>query len=254
MEIKALLEHHILDHVWKWLNFGPLNLPLSKHLLMMLTAAFIMVVLFPLVARSRSKALSPFRTATEAVVLFIRDDIVLPNLGGEGRRYLHYFSSLFFFILLCNLLGMVPYGATATGNLAVTATLALTALLFIIFSGARHQGFVNFIKHLVPAGVPVWLFPLLFPIEVMGLLTKTFALCVRLFANMIGGHIVILSFLGLIFVFGKVNLLLGLGAVAPFSVTMILFVSLLELFVAFLQAYIFTFLTAIFAGAAMHPH
>ncbi|MEA3306492.1 MAG: F0F1 ATP synthase subunit A, partial [Elusimicrobiota bacterium] len=110
------------------------------------------------------------------------------------------------------------------------------------------------IKHIVPSGVPVWLFPLLFPIEIIGLITKSFALCIRLFANMIAGHIVILSFMGLIFMFGAINPLLGLGVTAPVSMVMILFVSLLELFVACLQAYIFTFLTAIFVGGAMHPH
>jgi len=254
MEISQILEHHILDHVWKWIAFGPLHLPISKHFFMMIVSAFILLVIFPVVIRSKGRFFSPVRSMIEAVALFIRDDVILPNLGKSGLRYWHCFSTLFFFILFCNLLGLVPYGATATGNLAVTGTLALTALAFIVFSGAREQGPVNFIKHIVPSGVPVWLVPLLFPIEIVGLLTKTFALCVRLFANMIAGHIVILSFLGLIFIFGKVSLLLGLGAVAPLSIVMILFVSLLEIFVAFLQAYIFVFLTAIFAGMAMHPH
>ncbi len=254
MDLKEILEHHIIDHVWNWVNLGSLKLPLSKHLLMMLIAAFIMVVLFPLIIRIKSSKLMPFKTALEAMFLFIREDIVIPNLGKGGLKYLPYFATLFFFILICNLLGMIPFGASATGNIAVTAAMALTTFVFINFAGIREQGAVSYIKHIVPSGVPVWLFPLLFPIEVVGLLTKSFALCVRLFANMIAGHIVILSFMGLIFMFGAINPWLGLGVTAPVSVVMILFVSLLELFVAFLQAYIFTFLTAIFVGAAMNPH
>ncbi len=254
MDLKEILEHHIIDHIWSWVNLGSLQLPLSKHLLMMVIAALIMLVFFPLIIRIKSSKLMPFKTALEAMFLFIRDDIVIPNLGRGGTKYLSYFATLFFFILICNLLGMVPYGASATGNIAVTGAMAFTTFVFINFAGIREQGFISYIKHIVPAGVPGWLFPLLFPIEIVGLLTKSFALCIRLFANMIAGHIVILSFMGLIFMFGSINLAVGLGLTAPVSVVMILFVSLLEIFVSFLQAYIFTFLTAIFVGAAMHPH
>ena len=254
MDLKEILEHHIIDHAWNWVNLGPLHLPLSKHLLMMIIAASIMIILFPLIIRIKKGKLMPFKIAFEAMFLFIREDIVIPNLGQGGLKYLPYFATLFFFILICNLLGMVPFGASATGNIAVTGAMALSTFVFINFAGIREQGFGSYLKHIVPAGVPGWLFPLLFPIEIMGLLTKTFALCVRLFANMIAGHIVILSFMGLIFMFGAINPWLGLGVAAPVSVVMILFVSCLELFVAFLQAYIFTFLTAIFVGAAMNPH
>jgi F-type H+-transporting ATPase subunit a len=154
--------------------------------------------------------------------------------------------SMFFFILFCNLLGMVPFGATATGNIAVTATLALTTLAMINISGIRHHGVGPYVKSLIPHGLPVWLVPLMFPIEVLGLLTKSFALCIRLFANMIAGHIVILAFMGLIFLFGSL-------LVAPVSVAAAVGMSMLELFVAFLQAYIFTLLSAIFIGGAVHP-
>ena len=253
MELKEILEHHIVDHIWSWVHLGPLNLPLSRHLLMMGIASVILLVVFPLLISSKSKALSPFRAMIEIIVLFIRDEIVIPNLGHHGTGYLGYFSTLFFFILVLNLLGLVPYGATATGNLAVTAGLAITTFCLINFAGIREQGLLGYMGHIVPKGVPVWLYPLLFPIEVIGLLTKTFALCIRLFANMIGGHIVILSFISFIFIFGSFGLGAGLG-VAPISVGLVLFTLMLELFVAFLQAYVFVFLTAIFTGAAMHPH
>ncbi len=242
-----------MDHIWSWVAFGPLRLPVSKHLLMMGIAAFIMLVLFPLLIRSRSAALAPFRAFIEIIVLFIRDEIVVPNLGSKGAGYIGYFSTLFFFILILNLLGLVPYGASATGNLAVTGGLALTTFALINFAGVREQGLLGYLGHIVPKGVPGWLYAPLFVIELLGLVTKTFALCIRLFANMIGGHIVILSFVSFIFIFGSFGAAAGFG-VAPISVALVLFSMTLELFVAFLQAYVFVFLTAIFTGAAMHPH
>ncbi|HNW43350.1 MAG TPA: F0F1 ATP synthase subunit A [Elusimicrobiales bacterium] len=253
MGLKEILEHHVVDHIWSWVVFGPLRLPVSKHLLMLGIASLIMLVALPLLIRSRSAALAPFRAMIEIIVLFLRDEVVVPNLGHKGAAYLGYFSTLFFFILILNLLGLVPYGSTATGNLAVTAGLALTTFALINFAGIREQGVVSYFVHIVPKGVPGWLYPLLFPIEVVGLVTKAFALCIRLFANMIAGHIVILAFISFIFIFGSLNMFLGLG-VAPVAVGLVLFTLLLELFVAFLQAYVFVFLTAIFTGAAMHPH
>ncbi len=253
MGLKEIIEHHVLDHVWSRLAFGPLSLPISKHLLMMGIASLILLVVFPLLIRSRSAALAPFRAMVEVIFLFIRDEIVLPNLGPKGAPYMGYFATLFFFILVVNLIGLVPYGATATGNLAVTGGLALISFLVINFTGMKEQGVIGYFAHLVPKGVPVWLYPILFPIEVLGLFIKAVALCIRLFANMLGGHIVILSFISFIFIFGSLGAAVGF-AVAPVSVLLVLFMMCLELFVAFLQAYIFVFLTAIFTGMAMHAH
>ncbi|MFH1619017.1 MAG: F0F1 ATP synthase subunit A [bacterium] len=254
MDFKVVLEHHILDRVVAWIRFAGWELPVSRHLLMMWIAGLLLVGCLPLIIRSRARFFSPFRIAVETVALFIRDEMVIPSLGREGARFTSYFCSLFFFILVCNLLGLVPFGATATGNISVTAGMAFTTFLLINFAGIKEQGLVNYLQHMVPKGVPGWLAPFIFLLEFLSMLTKIFALCIRLFANMISGHIVILSFMGLIFIFGQVHPLLGLGLTAPLAVTMILFVSLLEIFVAFLQAYIFTLLTAMFTGAAMHPH
>jgi len=253
MGLKEILEHHIVDHIWSWVMLGPLRLPISKHLLMMGIASLILLVVFPVIIRSRSKALAPFRSMIEIIVLFLRDEVVAPNLGHSAGQYMGYFSTLFFFILVLNLIGLVPYGATATGNLAVTAGLALSTFALINFAGIREQGIIGYFSHIVPKGVPGWLYPLLFPIELIGLLTKTFALCIRLFANMIAGHIVILAFISFIFIFGSLSAIVGFG-VAPISVGLVLFTLFLELFVAFLQAYVFVFLTAIFVGGAVHPH
>ncbi|PIS46811.1 MAG: ATP synthase F0 subunit A [Elusimicrobia bacterium CG08_land_8_20_14_0_20_51_18] len=254
MELKEILEHHIIDHVYDWINVSGLKLPFSKHLLMMAIASSVLLFVFPVIVRSRIRFLSPVRSMLEIILIFIRDEIVLPNLGSKGAGYLHYFATLFFFILVMNLLGFIPFGSTATGNIAVTLAMALTTFVLVNFAGIRAQGPVSYLKHLVPSGVPSWLYPLLFPIELIGMFTKTFALAIRLFANMIAGHIVILVFISFIFIFGSINLYLGLFVTAPVSVLLVIFISLLELFVAFLQAYVFTFLTAIFTGAAMHPH
>jgi F-type H+-transporting ATPase subunit a len=248
MNFIEMLEHHLLDHAYTRLPavLG-VSLPISKHLVMMWIASGLAVMLFvPVGIAARSGRRNAVVSLVETFAMFIRDDIVVPNIGEHGRKYVPYFLSLFFFILFCNLLGLVPFGATATGNIAVSGALALTTLAMINISGAREQGFFAYVKNLVPHGLPAWLLPLMFPIEIIGLLTKSFALCIRLFANMIAGHIVILAFLALIFLFGSVW-------VAPASVAAALGMNMLEIFVAFLQAYIFTLLSSIFIGAAVHP-
>lgn len=254
MELKEILEHHIIDHVYYWIKVAGFNLPFSKHFLMMLIVSFILIFVFPVVINSKSRILFPLRSIIEIILIFIRDEVVKPNLGHLAHKYVPYFATLFFFILLMNLLGFVPFGATATGNIAVTLGLALTTFILINFAGVKEAGLSHYIKTFVPSGVPWWLYPVIIPIEIIGLFTKTFALAIRLFANMISGHIVILVFISFIFIFGAINVYLGLFLTAPVSVFLVLFVSLLEVFVAFLQAYIFTFLTAIFVSQAVSSH
>jgi F-type H+-transporting ATPase subunit a len=164
-------------------------------------------------------------------------------MGPGGVRYMPYLLTTFFFILLMNLMGLIPYGASATGNLNVTAGLAIIAFVVIQGAAIRSQGIGHYLAHLT-GGVHWSLWPIMVPIEILGLFTKPFALCIRLFANMTGGHIVIVSLIGLIFIFKSY-----IVAVLPAGfVVGILF---LELFVAFLQAYIFTMLTALFMGLGM---
>lgn len=254
MELKEILEHHIMDHIYGWFNLLGLNLPISKHLLMIVIVSFILFFIFPLILTSHSRFLKPLKIIIEIIVIFIRDNIVKPNLGEYSSRYTPYFVTLFFFILLMNLLGFVPYGATATGNISVTVGLALTTFLLINYTGIKKHGFVNYIKCFIPHGIPVFLYPIIFPIEFIGLFTKTFALAIRLFANMIAGHFVMVVLISFIFIFGAINLHLSLFVISPVVVLMVLFVSLLEVLVAFLQAYIFTFLTAIFTSQAMSSH
>ncbi len=231
------------------LQIGGLDLSITKHLVMMWIVVFLLLVLIPWAVKRRKMIPSGFSTLVEMVLLFIRDEIAIKNMGKEaGRKYLPFLTTIFFFILFCNLLGLIPFMATATGNISVTAALALMAFFMIQFSGIRKHGFANHVKHLIPPGLPFGfvMIPLMAVVETMGVLAKPFALCVRLFANMVAGHVVILSLLGLIFIFKSV-------LVAPVSVAFALFIYLLEIFVSLLQAYIFTILTALFMGASINP-
>jgi F-type H+-transporting ATPase subunit a len=184
----------------------------------------------------------------EALIAFVHDEVVEPNFHGKSaRKAMPYFSTVFFFIFFANYLGLIPSLSTATGNLAVTGGLALCTLVGIIGVGFVKQGPLWIIKGIVPSGIPVLLFPLIWVIEFMGMLIKPFALTVRLFANMTAGHIVVIIFLYLVVMFQ--NLWVGVG-----SVSGSLMIYLLELLVAFIQAYIFTSLSAMFISASMHSH
>lgn len=258
MSIGDAILHHVQDtdvfDLWplghivlpKIYLFG-LNFSITKHLLMMWIASAVLILLFRRAFREQRPVPTGMASLLEAIVVFLRDEVILPNMGEEaGKRYLPFLLTIFFFILFCNLLGLIPYGAAATGNVTVTAALALLALAMIQLGGIRDHGLKHHFQNLIPHGIPVWLLPVMIPVEILGQFTKPFALCIRLFANMTAGHIVILSFLGLVAVFQSVF-------VAFVSVPFALFISLLELFVAFLQAYIFTMLTSLFMGMAIHP-
>ncbi len=248
MDFLHVLEHHILDHrIATMFVAGGVPFYFSKHVMMMWIAGGLLITTLPLLARAWPTVPSGPRAFLEIFVVFIRDEVVLPNTGKEGLVYLPYFLTLFFFILTVNLLGMIPFGASATGNISVTAALAVCTFFLINIAGIREHGFFHHIKNFIPHGLPAWLIPLMLPLEIMGLFTRAFALCIRLFANMIAGHIVLLAFLCLSFLLGSI--LVSVGSV-PIAVGL----SVLETFVCFLQAYIFTFLTAIFVGASLHPH
>ncbi len=249
------LLHHIYDSRVIEFPGGHLELPhfelfgidlsLTKHVVFLWLAAVILIVTLSIVARKNAKNKIPkgLGNLVEVFVMFVRDEIVVPNMGKAGLKYLPYLLTNFFFILVMNLLGLIPYGASATGNVSVTAGLAIIAFFMIQISAIRAQGFGHYLAHLT-GGVHWALWPIMIPIEVLGLFTKPFALCIRLFANMTGGHIVILALIGLIFVFKTLM-------VAPVSIAFALGIYMLELFVAFLQAYIFTMLTSLFMGLGM---
>jgi F-type H+-transporting ATPase subunit a len=224
--------------------FG-IDVSITKHVVFMLLSAVVLVAALAYAARQnkRNKVPTGFGNLIEIFVVFVRDEIVLPNMGKGGLKYLGYLLTTFFFILTMNLFGLIPYGASATGNVSVTAALAIIAFVMIQFSAIREQGLGHYLAHLT-GGVHWALWIIMIPIEVLGLFTKPFALCIRLFANMTGGHIVIVALIGLIFVFKTIW-------VAPVSVGFVLAINFLELFVSFLQAYIFTMLTSLFMGLGM---
>ncbi len=250
--------HHILDA--KTLDFSPfftihlpeihlfgIDLSITKHLVFMWIAAIIMIIIFRKVAASYKKSYVPkgLTNAVETLILFVRDDVVKPTIGKGYEKFLPYLLTVFFFIFVCNFLGLIPYGATATSNIAVTATLAVISFFFTQIGGIMKNGFFGYFKGLVPHGIPFWLLPIMAVVEILGLFTKPFALAIRLFANMTAGHIVIYSLIGLIFI-------LHTYFVAPVSIAFALFIFFLEILVAVLQAYIFTMLSSLFIGMAVH--
>lgn len=275
------MTHHIVDS--GSLDFGPVVISLdrlkippvsiggieidlspTKHLFFLVLASLLTILTIGLAARSAGRT-NAGREAPrgilnffEAFYVYLRDDVAMANIGHGGEKFVPYVVTLFFFILYANLLGLVPFGASATGNISVTAALAIVSLIVIEVAGFKAlgpKGYMGTIFY-IPKGIPgVMKAPMLIimtPVELIGKLAKPFALAVRLFANMTAGHFVILSLLGLIIVYGDVSPT-GLAAVSG-SLALGLFVMFLEIFVSFLQAYIFTVLTSVFIGLIRHAH
>jgi F-type H+-transporting ATPase subunit a len=232
---------------------GCVDLSITKHTVMMWLAALLLIgAVLGFSNRDKSKLVPRGVGANlfEMLVLFVRDELAIKNIGKEeGPRYTPYLLTAFFFILFMNLLGLVPWMATATGNLAITAGLAICTFVLTQAAGIRAAGVGGYLAHLT-GGVHWLLWPIMIPVEVLGLFTKPFALTVRLFANMLAGHIVIFFLLGLIFI-------LESALVAAVSVPFAVGIYLLELFVSFVQAYVFTMLSALFIGMSVamgHHH
>ena len=239
---------------WDPIHIGRLAIDISptRHVVMLWIAALLCIVTTLLALRAHNrktlqgKAPSGFGNGLEALVLYLRNEVVIPNVGPHGNGYVPYLLTLFFFILFANLLGLVPYGSTATGNISVTATLAIVTFIVIELAGIKAQGkaYINtivFWPHDMSLGMKLFISPILTPIELIGKFTKPFALAIRLFANMVSGHVVLLALISLIFTFGS-------WLLVPAPILIALAISLLELFVAFLQAFIFTLLSSVFIG------
>lgn len=246
------LMHHVADERWGDLLIGPLNLGPTKHLFWFGVAALLVLVLVRM-ANASYKGRQPGRLGAlvELFVTFIRDEIAEKNIGHDGRKFTPLLLSFFFFILVAALLGLVPFTATSTGNINVTMGLASVSFLAQQYAGISKFGIGGHFHNLVPPGLPAWLLPIMLPVEILGMFTKPFALMVRLFANMLAGHMVIVSLLML------VPIMMGMSSlgivILPVSLGLSLFIMLLELLVALIQAYIFTLLSAIFIGMYAHP-
>ena len=232
--------HHPLNAV------KPIDVSITKNVFSMLLSLVLLLTLFGAAGRSAKKnpgAPTGILAFLEPIIVFIREDIIIPNVGRKKyKTYIPYLITIFFFIFFNNLLGLIPGGANVTGNIAVTLVLSVFTLLVTNFSANKAYW-----KHIFLPPVPLALYPIMVPIEVIGVLTKPFALMIRLFANITAGHIIILSLISLIFVFKSIF-------IAPVSVGFVLFMYTLELLVALLQAYIFTLLSALFIGQAIEEH
>jgi F-type H+-transporting ATPase subunit a len=263
-----------------------IDLSVTKHVFMIwVVAALVFVIVSASVRRYlRQDRLVPsgFMNALEFLVLYLRDSIVEPNVGRKWvNSYTPLLLTLFVFILTANLIGIIPIfdllsllnhsvlhlpeqsflarllhgGTTPTGNYNVTAALATVTFLTIIVAGSRVHGFVGHWKNLVPHGVPIWLYPLLVPLEIVGMLVRPFALTMRLAANMTGGHVAILAILSFVFIFtGLYGAIAGMGVGMILSVPVGVGLMALELIVILVQAYVFTLLSAVFIGMAIHAH
>ena len=237
----------------------PLDLKFTKFMALEVVAALIICFLFiPLARRIAGGKVAKGRLANllETFCVFIKDEVAVPAIGHDAHKFLPFLWTLFFFVLGCNLLGMIPWMGSPTGALATTGALALMTFAAVVVAGMREMGVVGFFKNLVPhmdlpLPIAIALLPMIFLIEVLGLLIKHFVLAVRLLANMMAGHLVLAVIVAFIAAAWQSS---AIWAVAPASILGATALSLLELFVAFLQAYIFTFLSALFIGSAVHPH
>jgi F-type H+-transporting ATPase subunit a len=248
-----ILMHHVLDARYHHLYLFGVDVGPTKHLYFFLGAAAIVILIVRLaLSRYRNGLPTGMGAAVETLVVFVRDEIAEKNIGHEGRRFTPLLLSFFFFILVAAMLGLMPFSATSTGNLSVTLGLAFVSFLAQQWGGISTNGFVHHFKGMVPPGLPPFLLPIMIPVEILGMFTKPFALMVRLFANMLAGHMVITTLLLLIPLMASISTVFGVFMV-PISLSLALFIMFLELLVAFIQAYIFTLLTAIFIGMYAHP-
>jgi F-type H+-transporting ATPase subunit a len=222
---------------------------ITKNVLAMWIAGTLLFIIFFTVAAAYKKTVGKaprgLQSLIEPVILFVRDEIARPNIGYRYQRYMPILLTIFFFIWINNLMGLIPIfpgGANVTGNILLTFVMAFIVLLVVNFSANKYYW-----KHIFMPPVPVWLYPIMIPVELIGVISRPFALMIRLYANISAGHIIVLSLISLIFIFKTLW-------IAPVSIIFVLFMDVLELLVAFLQAFIFTMLTALFIGTAVEEH
>jgi len=279
-DITSMILHHLADshelelpfgrviHLPQFppVQIGPLTLDFSitKHVVFLALAALLVAIVLILAARGAKRehesgaGRGPKGAANvvEAFILYLRDEVALKNIGHGGEKFVPYIVAVFFFILFSNLLGLLPWGASPTGNISVTAVLAAMTFVIVEYAGMRELGWRGYAKTIfyAPEGmslamkVPMMI--IMTPVEFLGKVTKPFALAIRLYANMTAGHAVVLALTGLLVMAGMANRLF----IAPAPLIMAVGIMLLEIFVAFLQAYIFAMLSSVFIGLIRHSH
>lgn len=226
-----------------------MDFSITKNVAAMFLTVVILLFVFTAVAtaykRREGKSPKGLQSFLEPIFVFIRDDVARPNIGHDYAKFMPFLLTIFFFILINNLLGLIPIfpgGANVTGNIATTFILALFTLIVVNVNGNKYYW-----RHIFAPAVPKWMYIIMIPVELIGIISRPFALMVRLFANITAGHIIVLSLISLIFIFKSI-------AIAPVSVGFVIFMDVLELLVAFLQAFIFTLLSALFIGMAIEEH
>ena len=227
------------------------DISLTRNVVQMFLALILLVIILIRVARKYGtgqgiiSAPKGIQNTMETIVNFVNDEVAKPNLGAKSNKYLPYLLTVFLFILINNIVGLIPGTANVTGNIAFTFVLSMISFVVILFSSKSHYW-----MHIInPPGVPGWVKVILVPVEILGIFTKPFALMIRLFANMVAGHILIICLISLIFIMAALNQYIGWGF-SPFSIAFTIFIYFIEVLVAFLQAFIFTILTAVFIGQA----
>ena len=224
---------------------------LTRNVVQMFIALIVLVLLLTSVAKRYkqgegvNRAPKGFQNAIEPVITFVRDEVAKPNIGHKYKKYMPFLLTVFFFILINNIFGLIPGAANVTGNIAFTAVLGVITLLVVNFSGNKHYW-----GHIFNPPVPLGIKFIMVPVEILSIFTKAFALIVRLFANMLAGHIIIICLISLIFIFSNISKVAGIGF-SPISVGFAAFIYVIEVLVAFIQAFIFTNLTAVFIGQAV---
>jgi len=240
-------------------SLGHWQLVVSNHAFAVAAATILLLIGIPLVTRSKKQVPGGLQNLIESICVFLREQVARPVMGGHTDRYVGFVWTVFFFILTLNLLGMVPtekivelltgkenhFGGPATANIWITGALAVVAFFMTHISGIREQGLWRYLASIAPPA-PWWMMPLMYFLEMISAFVRPFTLAVRLFANMVAGHMIVATFLGLIFVFKSY----GVAVASVFSVAAL---SLLDLLVAFIQAYIFAFLSALYIGSSIAP-
>ena len=249
-----ILMHHVTDRpIGPAFAVGPFHFQPTRHLAFFVLASAVVLIIIRLAIRSyRENIPSGIGAAVETLVIYVRDEIAEKNIGHDGAKYVPLLLSFFFFILFAALIGLLPFSATSTGNLSVTLGLAVVAFLAMQLAGISKFGLVHHYTNMIPPGLPAWLLPIIIPVEILGMFSKPFALMIRLFANMLAGHMVITTLLLLIPLMSAIGLVFGIPMI-PISLLLALFIMTLEILVAFIQAYVFTLLTSIFIGMSAHP-
>ncbi|MBO8130599.1 MAG: F0F1 ATP synthase subunit A [Candidatus Marinimicrobia bacterium] len=225
-----------------------IDLSITRNVVLLFISSLIIFLSFYFSFRKEKLIPNRFALLLEYIIIFIRDNIVYPTLGRKlGDKYFPFIATLFLFIIISNLMGLVPFMASPTSNLSVTAGLSLVVFFVILYEGIKTHGLFGYFKSLIPGGIPFWLIPVMLPMEIIGLLIRVTVLAIRLFANMLSGHI------NIIILFFLVILTKSL-LISPLALGIAIFVSLIELLVAFIQAYIFSILSVMFISMSIKSH